>query len=134
MTRFREPDNNMQVITALQEHNATGNIKVNLVVIPLGVAGTIYTSTKTGLQDKLGVTWPVLTKLLRNLHFHAIRTLTRIITYRCIMMGPRTGPSSCTHSTSAAASNAAPAQTDKRAAKRRATRIVRFRPQKRQKH
>lgn len=90
-----------QITAAREQHHSTiQSIKywdrkahVRLVVIPLGVAGTIYTGVTEDLQQQLGVWGPALKTLLRNLHLHAIRTLTRIIKCRRIAMGARTGRS-----------------------------------------
>jgi hypothetical protein len=71
--------------------------KVELVVIPLGVAGAIYSSSKELLKDKLGVAGPSQDRLLRNLHIHAVQALTKILRHRRIAIGTRTGKSRVGH-------------------------------------
>jgi hypothetical protein len=71
--------------------------KVELVVIPLGVAGAIYNSSKELLKDKLGVAGPSQDRLLRNLHIHAVQALTKILRHRRIAIGTRTGKSRVGH-------------------------------------
>ena len=80
-----------ELLQAIQKHSSADDTDIQLVVVPLGVAGTIYTSAKQLIKDQLGVTGPALETLLRNLHLHAVHSLTRIIRYRRIKMGTRIG-------------------------------------------
>lgn len=123
----RAEQQHAELINTLRRHNEAGNITVELVVLPLGVAGTMYSSVKTDLQDKLGITGPTLNKLMRKLHYHAINALTKIIRYRRIKMGTRTGHAHCS---AAAGVQIQPAQA--RPGKRPILN-VRYRPKKRKK-
>jgi hypothetical protein len=78
-----------ELLQAIRRHSSEAESDIQLVIIPLGVAGAIYTSAKKQIQEELGVTGPSLDTLLRNLHMHAVRSLTRVIRYRRIKMGTR---------------------------------------------
>jgi hypothetical protein len=88
---MRAQEQHHELLQAIQKHSSATNAEIQLVVIPLGVAGTVYTSVKKRIKEQLGVTGPPLDTLLRNLHIHAVHSLTRIIRYRRIKMGTRMG-------------------------------------------
>ena len=79
------------LLQAIRKYSSNNDTEIQLAVIPLGVAGTVYTSAKKLLQESLGVSSPALDTLLRNLHLHAVRSLTNVIRYRRIKMGTRLG-------------------------------------------
>jgi hypothetical protein len=58
----RAEQQHAELINTLRQHNEAGNITVELVVLPLGVAGTMYNRVKRDLEDKLGVSGPALNK------------------------------------------------------------------------
>eukprot|EP00878_Enallax_costatus_P022363 GHUV01023721.1.p1 GENE.GHUV01023721.1~~GHUV01023721.1.p1 ORF type:complete len:226 (+),score=29.20 GHUV01023721.1:1-678(+) len=100
--------------------------KVELAVIPLGVAGAIYHSTRQLLQDTLGVAGPSQDTLLRNLHIHAVNALTKIPRQRRIAFGTRTGKCSTAQ---AAAATARPTVNAQQAQPRPKLRTHSFRQQ-----
>ena len=79
------------LLQAIRKYSSNNDTEIQLVVIPLGVAGTVYTSAKKLLKESLGASSPALDTLLRNLHLHAVRSLTNVIRYRRIKMGTRLG-------------------------------------------
>jgi hypothetical protein len=125
----RAEQQHAELIHTLRQHNEPGKTTVELVVLPLGVAGTMDNRVKRDLEDKLGVSGPALNKLMRGLHYHAIRTLTRIIRYRRIKMGTRTGHMNGTAAAAGVQSKPAQVRTGKKP-----TLNVRYRPKKRKKH
>jgi hypothetical protein len=88
---MRAQEQHHDLLQAIQQHSSATDTDIQLVVIPLGLAGTVYTSVKKQIKEKLGVTGAPLETLLRNLHLHAAHSLTRIIRYRRIKMGTRMG-------------------------------------------
>jgi hypothetical protein len=80
-----------ELLQAIRKHSSGAESDIQLVVIPLGVAGALHTSAKKHITEELGVTGPSLDTLLCNLHMHAVRSLTRVIRYRRIKMGTRLG-------------------------------------------
>jgi hypothetical protein len=88
---MRAQEQHHDLLQAIQQHSSATDTDIQLVVIPLGVAGTVYTSVKKQIKEKLGVTGAPVETLLRNLHLHAAHSLTRIIRYRRIKMGTRMG-------------------------------------------
>ena len=87
--------------------------KVELAVIPLGVAGAIYHNTRQLMQDTLGVAGLSQDTLLRNLHIHAVNALTKILRQRRIASGTRTGKCSTAQTAAATARPTANAQQAK---------------------
>jgi hypothetical protein len=92
-----------ELLQAIRKYSRKDEYDIELIVIPLG--GTVYKSAKKSLHQHLGVTGPALDTLMRRLHMHAVHTLTRIIRYRRIKMGTRTGKQWYPCSTSSAASS-----------------------------
>jgi hypothetical protein len=88
---MRGQEQHHNLLQAIRQHSSATDTDIQLVVIPLGVAGTIYTSAKKQIKEKLGVTGAPLETLLRNLHLHAVHSLTKIIRYRRMKMGTRMG-------------------------------------------
>jgi hypothetical protein len=88
---MRAQEQHRGLLQAIRQHSSTTDTDMQLIVIPLGVAGTVYTSAKKQIKEKLGVTCAPLETLLRNLHLHAVHSLTRIIRYRRIKIGMRMG-------------------------------------------
>jgi hypothetical protein len=88
---MRAQEQHHDLLQAIRRHSSATDTDIQLVVILLGVAGTVYTSAKKQIKEKLGVTGAPLETLLRNLHLHAVHSLNRIIRYRRIKMGTRMG-------------------------------------------
>lgn len=102
---------NHSLLQAIRKYSSNTDTEIQLVVIPLGVAGTVYTSAKKLLKESLGVLSPALDTLLRNLHLHAVRSLN-VIRYRRIKMDTRLGKQlrlrSCHSSSYTSTSNSTP--------------------------
>jgi hypothetical protein len=57
---MRAQEQHHELLQAIQRHSSATNTEIQLVVIPLGVAGTINTSAKKRIKEQLGVTGPPL--------------------------------------------------------------------------